>query len=283
MDVFPVTAAAHMSGPYSLSMVMLEKFLSDEPRGNVADIVFMLLGYQSAYQNIFESLSDVFREPYIPIIEDFYNNQYALTTLEIQLTDALLLNEGLIVANKMLQPTFLDELNDPTSEIMGLIRENDTYNWAPDAPTRLYYCSADERVPARNSTLADSVLNQNGAINVASIDVNSTASHGDCTFSALLTAKDFFLSQLAAVSIKKESDTPVSLKIFPNPAQQYVQIDGFELPFYVEILSVSGQVKHQTPIQWSNRIDLTMLQNGLYYLKIKTKDLVEIHPIQVHR
>jgi pimeloyl-ACP methyl ester carboxylesterase len=282
-DVYPVTAAAHMSGPYSLSEVMLEKFIVDVPSQNVADVVFMLLGYQSFYQSIFDSLSQVFVAPYDSIIQNFYEDQYALIALESQLINALQQNEDSILTKRMFQPAFLSQLNDSESEILQLIRENDTYDWAPNAPTRLYYCSPDERVPARNSTLADSVMNQNGAVDLESININASANHGDCTLFALLAAIDFFQGQITPVSSENAIAKTTSLQVFPNPAKDFVHVLGIDHFANIEIYSVSGQLIYRSKKEANEVLDVSTFREGIYYLKVATQMQTEIHPIQIIR
>lgn len=282
-DEFSVTAAAHMSGPYSLSEVMLEKFIVDVPSQNVADVVFMLLGYQSFYQSIYDSLSQVFVAPYDSIIQNFYEDQYALIALEGQLINALMQNEDSVLTKRMFQPAFLSQLNDPESEILQLIRENDTYDWAPNAPTRLYYCAPDERVPARNSTLADSVMNQNGAVDLEAININATANHGDCTLYALLAAINFFQGQMTPVSTESTIVKTPSFQVFPNPAQDYLHVLCNEPAVAVELFSASGQLVHRSKKQVNEAIDISTFKQGVYYLKIKTNQHTEIHPIQIIR
>ena len=69
--VYPVTAAAHMSGPYSISGVMRDLILSDVSYGSPAYIAYIMLGYNEVYGNLYNDINEIFIEPYVTSIENF--------------------------------------------------------------------------------------------------------------------------------------------------------------------------------------------------------------------
>lgn len=281
-ETFSVAGATHMAGPYSLSDVMLDKFLSDSEVMNVADMVFMILGYQSWYGTIYDSIPQVFKAPYDSIIANFYEQQYALTALEAQLGNALLVNEDTIVAKLMLQDSFLMEMLDTMSEVRQLVQQNDTYNWAPNAPTRLIYCGADERVPPRNATLADSVMNALGATDLISININATAGHGDCALFSLLASIEFFNNWMLPVSTKDLLSAQRQFEVFPNPANDRIWLAGPADAQQVEIHSSNGELV-QRITGYAQSIDLSIISPGYYVLRIWSDSGIESHPFVVQR
>src|SRR5690606_21394525 len=150
--VYPVTAATHMSGPYSISGVMKDLILSDESYGNPAYIAYIVLGYEVIY-DLFDTVGDIFKDPYAGDIDSFYQGQITLGALNSRLLQELALG-GNTVIKRMLHDSIVNILeNVPDDPINLALLDNDTYNWAPEAPTRLYYCGADEQVPFENSII----------------------------------------------------------------------------------------------------------------------------------
>lgn len=76
---FTVTAAAPMSGPYSISGVMRNLILTDAVYYYPAYIPNTALSYQTVYGNIFTQPSDIFRPAYAGVITQFYAGQITLT------------------------------------------------------------------------------------------------------------------------------------------------------------------------------------------------------------
>ena len=92
-------------------------------------------------------------------------------------------------------PQFVSDMeSNPEFHVNQILKENDTYNWAPRAPTRLYYCSGDEVVPHENSLVADSVMNENRAPDIMGVDLGADLGHSACARPALLASIDFFNS-----------------------------------------------------------------------------------------
>src|SRR5690606_19642649 len=83
-------------------------------------------------------------------------------------------------------------VNDSLHPLNVALRENDTYNWAPKAPTRLFYCSGDDRVNFINSIVADSIMQRNGALDIQAFDLSPDLDHRECIGPAAIFAIIFF-------------------------------------------------------------------------------------------
>jgi hypothetical protein len=156
-DEFMVTAATHLSGPYSISGVMRDLMFSETNYLFIGFIPYLILGYQEVYGTIYDDLTDIFQPEFITSVEAFYNGQINLVELTIALIFLSSQNYGNSYPVTLFNP---DLVNDMTSDddhpLNVILRENDTFNWAPQAPTRIFYCMADEMVPFENSIVADS-------------------------------------------------------------------------------------------------------------------------------
>ncbi len=270
-EEFEVTAAAHMSGPYSVSGVMRDLMFSEEDYDFPGFIPFVIFGYQEVYGDVYEDLTDIFRQDFIPAIEGFYNGDVTLTGMTILLVLTMQQEFGNQHPVNLFNPALVEALQEDENHPINIrLRENDTYDWAPQAPTRIFYCTADNMVPWQNSFIADSVMQANGAVDLQTIDVNATFDHEQCAVPAMLATLDFFNS-FQETSVADISRFP-DIQISPNPANGIIQITGLEeyQSCQFQILDLSGRVlleNHSTPF-----VNLEKLPAGVYLLRISGRD-----------
>jgi hypothetical protein len=99
------------------------------------------------------------------------------------------------VPKLILQPFQVDSfINDSVNNFLRVrLRENNTYNWLPTSPIKMYYCQGDHSVPYQNSIVAYHHFIANGAGSlVDTVDVNPTLDHYPCAQFAILTATSWF-------------------------------------------------------------------------------------------
>ena len=205
-----VTAAAHMSGPYSISDVMLnEVILADETFLYPGFLPYTLLAYQAVYDDLDEPLDEIFRAPYVPLVQAFRDGYETgavrLDTLNAQMLRTYAATEGNddFFPSRYLLPDFVTALQTPGNKYVAALRDNDTYDFTNPTPTRLYYCLADDQVRFRNSTLAADSLNARGASDTEAIDVDSDADHGECVVPAVAAAAPFFAQYAEVVGTEE--------------------------------------------------------------------------------
>jgi hypothetical protein len=153
---FRVTAAAPASGPYDLyetSRVVLSRSIIYVPSSLYA--IYAVAAYQATY-NVAERL-DQLLTPSASAIGD-----RLLTTGMTQAEWAPLVPR---VARDALQPEVLDAvLNNPQHPLSVALRANQTYDWLPTAPLKMYYAEGDIDVPfAVNATAAADHMRALGA------------------------------------------------------------------------------------------------------------------------
>lgn len=266
---FAVTAAAPLSGPYSIGEVMRNLILTDQVYLYPAYIPNTALSYQTVYGNIFTNLTDLFKPAYATLIDKFYKNQIGLSQLNDQLIALLTTNEGSCRPFKMLQENAVEAIKtNPDHPVNVALQANNTYNnWLPKAPMRLFYCMADDQVPFQNSVLARDTLTAIGAPNFDAIDVNATANHGGCVVPALTSTVFFFAGFQQIGTVGTASPWRVgSLDISPNPAQEMVQIRNIEARGELRIFGEQGQVLYRAALEpGDHSLDLSELPAGVYY------------------
>ena len=87
-----------------------------------------------------------------------------------------------------------------------------------------------------------------------------------------LTPAYAYNSNLEALNIKSkfhEDLTPSELNIFPNPAGEYIQFSfGMQNPVAYSILSTTGKIVSRGNLNDSNKINISNLRNGIYFLQV---------------
>jgi len=266
---FTVTASAPLSGPYDISGVMADVMTGPATYNQPGYAPYVVLGYQEAYGNIFNNLSDVFAAPYDSIVGVMYDGTNSLGAINPLLPS---------VPRDMFDSTWLDGfINDPQNPLRIAVEDNDLYNWKPEDPMRILYCLADELVPAQNSLVAYNAFIAAGSTTVSAFDVNSNGTHSSCALPAILGAKAWFDSlavdtcpPVAPVGIR-ENIAP-QFALFPNPAKEQVTVE-FANPdhakYQVSILDISGRVRKQAATTTDAfLLDIELLPPGMYLLKV---------------
>lgn len=270
---FQVTAAAHLSGPYSISGVMRDVMLSNDIYYYPAYLPNTMLSYQSAYGNIYQQLTDVLKPVYAAEVDKFIKGALNLSELNTNLIALLTANEGASRPVAMFQPDVVAAVsNDPGHPVNVALKANDVYEWSPKAPTRIFYCTADDQVPYRNSVVAWQTMRNNGAADLQALDVNSTANHGQCVTPALTSTIIFFagLQQLGTVPTG-EAIQGERLLIYPNPTKGLVQIP--ELPGHgqLTVSDLTGRVRFSIPAgPDASEVDLGSMPAGVYQIRFET-------------
>lgn len=176
---FEVTASVPMSGPYDVSGAQSMGLFNNGVYETPGYLPYVILGYQEAYGNIYQDLSEIFVAPYDTMVERLFNGFNSLSS-----------SNNLLPRNvvQMLQPAFYNDfINNPNNVMRIALRDNDVYDWVPRAPTYLLYCNGDEQVYAENSLVAYQTMTANGATNVIKKDWGNRT-HTGCLMYALIDA-----------------------------------------------------------------------------------------------
>lgn len=271
-DEFTVNASAPMSGPYSISGAMRSALLSDEPYFYQGYLAYTALSYNEAY-GLFDSVEAYFKPPYAEPIEQFYQGAITLSTLNSTLIDLLTTNEGAPIPRYMLQDSLLTALEDENSDhpILQALEANDVYDWAPQAPTRLYYCTADDQVAFTNSILADSVMNANGAPDVLAVDAGTTLNHTECIQPATVAGAIFFLGYRELISNTSAFTPDWNLRVFPNPVSNILYLRELPSGATLQLMNTNGQILfEQIAAGPTTELKMSPYPAGLYLLKVNT-------------
>jgi len=182
-DELHITASCPMSGPYDVSGVQSEVITNDSVFSQPAFLPFVMFSYDEVYHLIYND-HQVFNAPYDTTLRPLFNGNYSTGDVN----DAMP-----AIPNLILNPSMLDSFRtDPNHYFRVALRDNDVYDWAPQAPTRICYCDADEQVYYQNSFVAYNHWVANGAPNVDIIQISPNYNHSECARYALIYGKWWF-------------------------------------------------------------------------------------------
>ena len=187
---FPVRASAPMSGPYDLSGTA-SRLLASNPTYASSVVYGALLGAaMTRTYNLTANLNGLFIPPADATAAALITG--TVSSAQLGALPAQVRSE--------FQPTFLAALAaDSTHPFWRALRDNDLLDWAPRAPTRLYYGGADRDVDPTNAPTAAAHMQAAGAPNVAAVDVGATLDHGGAVVPATVAGRLFFDSVRAGL------------------------------------------------------------------------------------
>ena len=281
-DEFTVTAAVLMSGPYDITGTTRDFMLNETAYGFPSYLAHTVRGYKEVNNNFYEQLTDIFKPKYAEVIGRFQHQpDFGLSALNDTLISILTKEFGQPISKFMIQDAVIEafEKRDTNNIFYRTLLNNNLYNWVPKAPTRLYYCEADEQVPYTNAIVADSVMNSLGAKDVSSLSLGRTLNHFGCAIPAYLNASTFFRGfQPVATQPKVEGNK--GIRIAPNPVDQEIFLSSTEVlsnfvPSTYKILDGVGKIV-QTGQLLDNVIGVNDLDAGVYFLTLTHQQSVSV-------
>jgi len=261
---FTVTAVAPGSGPYDLSGTTRAALLAEEP-SEAFFLAFTMLSYQYVYGNLWNDPSEAFVAPLDSLLPLAYDRRTAPVALPLPDT-----------ARHILQPAYLAAVEQDSLHPAALaLRANDLYDWAPQAPVRMYYCEADEIVPFQNALVAEAGFQQNGAAQVDLRSAGQELGHEPCAIPTFLGTKlwlDTFRDTCGAAPTSVAELTEAPLLVFPNPACGHFSLSHIEGDLQeVELTDLRGRRLRRWD-QPQARYSLGQLPAGLYLLRVQRAD-----------
>ncbi len=263
-----IIAGAPCSGPYNISDTQTDVILSGDPYSNPGYVVYVIMSYELVYGNIYEDLTDVIEQPYANEVAPYFDgmqDEYNMDVVNAILPENI---EELLVDSVL--ENFENNANHP---LRVALRDNDNYDWTPQVPLRMFYCTGDEQVSFENSIDAEEAMLQNGAEDVAAINSMPETSHANCVFPALTDAFEFF-TQIAppCAVLNTRVENPRELKFYPNPTAGFITLSIEEKVGKVAVQDLSGRVVFLSNIASNSSIlDLGSLPPGVYIISLKTE------------
>lgn len=266
---FQVKGVAPASGPYNLAGSQAQVFIDDLPYSNPGYVVYLLLGMNRAYGNIFNSVDEILKAPYDTLIPPFFDGTWDMDTVN-QLLPAQISG---YLEDSVLQSFIADTLGQQ-HPIWQALNRNTNYDWRPNMPLRMYYCTNDEQVGFQNSLDALQAMRAQGAPSVAAIN-RGNLDHGGCVSPSISASVGFFDSvavSCAAFTGLEHYVSQPAWRLYPNPSQGWIRIDsdGPQRDIELVLFNRQAQVVHQQKSRSGERLRLADLPAGLYFYHINS-------------
>jgi len=276
-DEFTVTAASHMSGPYSISEKMIDFTLGDEEYGFSGYLASTSLSVKAAFPDLLADyeVEDIFKPQYVEHVNDFAAENITLFQLNAVLEAGLIADVGITTPKDLLLPGIVDALkNDPDHPLSQAMQMNDVYDWSPQAPTRLMYCSGDDQVTFENAILAEEVMLANGAADLEAIEQGAALDHGGCISPATIGTVFFFNDHRELLSsngnVIEESLSQMKLSQLENSI--YTIVDPAIVKMENPQIFISDMQGRNLIVNQINRdqftLDVSSVSSGMYVISI---------------
>ena len=228
-DEFPLSGAVPGSGPYDISGTQFPQTFEFETYSNPAYLAYNVIGWNSVYGTLYDDLSEVFQEPYASTMLDLFDGTNDAETINNACPSTL---------EEFLQPGLVEEIqNDPMHPFHLAALDNDVYQWIPEAPVEMYYCTQDEQVFYQNALVADAWMTENGSTLHSSTNLGAY-DHGQCAGLAIFGGTLWIQARVEACTDGVLEAWP-RLGMHPNPASDQIRLAGAQTSTPWKVVSMA--------------------------------------------
>ena len=233
---FTVTASAPGSGPYDMSGAQLDMVASFDPYSVPGYLPYVIQSYQHVYGDLYDSIPEIYVPPYDETIPPLLDGSVGFGELNAAMPP---------VPRDIIQPAYADVFfTDPTHPAFLALKDNNVFEWVPEAPVLFNYCRSDEEVTYENTIIASEWMIDNGAADIEVIERDSTISHFECAQPSILFSKFWFDGQAnfcgSDVGIQDLAKENV-VSMYPNPnGSGSISFTNSE-PIVVEVFDLLGR------------------------------------------
>lgn len=274
-EEFTVTAAAPGSGPYYMSGHQLDMVAAFDTYAVPGYLPYLIIAYQSVYGNLYTDYADIFAPPYDETLPPMINGEFDMWELNLAMPDTprLAIREDYaeLFFNDTLHPAYL------------ALKDNDVYDWVPNAPVLLNYCGSDEEVTPLNTLFTEQHMNMLGATNVTSIERSSTLGHFECANPTLLFSKIWFDGMVEwCTSSVGENSGLASVSIYPNPVTDGILQLTNTTPLDVTLSDMSGRVMLRTRAIHANAtVEVKGCAPGMYLVTLSNGQAQQVQRVVI--
>ena len=256
-DEFPLSGAVPGSGPYDISGTQFPQTFEFETYSNPAYLAYNVIGWNSVYGTLYDDLSEVFQEPYASTMLDLFDGTNDAETIHNACPSTL---------EEFLQPGLVEEIqNDPMHPFQLAALDNDVYQWIPEAPVEMYYCTQDEQVFYQNALVADAWMTENGSTLHSSTNLGAY-DHGQCAGLAIFGGTLWIQDRVEECATALEEASMSALRMYPNPASGRVTLVGVQA---TETWSLSTWTGTLVRTGQGPAVDVSNLPSGMWMVRVE--------------
>ena len=153
IDEFNISVSFPMAGAYSMSGIMVDLMIAQQPYGEPFYFPYVLFAYLDAYPSI-GSVEEFLLPEYV-FLQDWFDGYHSSS----EINDAM----PSIPITIMKPEEILNFENNDDHLLRIALRENDLWDWTPHAPMYIFHGEGDELVPSSNAVLAYDQFLENGS------------------------------------------------------------------------------------------------------------------------
>jgi pimeloyl-ACP methyl ester carboxylesterase len=269
-DEFTVTASAPGSGPYDLSGEQFDMVASFDPYAQPGYLPYLIQSYQHVYGNMYTTLQEIYVSPYDQTLPPLLDGNFTMGQLNAAMP---------AVPREIFQQAYQDAFfSDPQHPAQVALRDNDVYEWVPEAPVMFNYCRNDEEVTYLNTIVASEYMIANGATDIQVIERDTVIGHFACAQPSILFSKFWFdeMAELCTGSLGiEEASSANGFSIYPNPVTDGTVQFSNDHKMMVRVLDVRGrELISAKQISANGSLNLTGIPKGIVLLEITQDEMI---------
>jgi len=261
---FTVTASAPGGGPYDMSGNQFDMVAAMEPYSVPGYLPYVILSYQSIYGGFYDDYSEIFVSPYDETLPPLFNGEYGFDAINAAMPE---------IPRLIINPDYEEAFfSDPDHPFMLALRDNDVYDWVPDAPVLFNYCTSDEEVTYLNTIFTVDHMIGLGAENIEAVNRSDELSHYECANPSLLFSKIWFDGMVEWCTTGVTEDVAsLSVDVYPNPVTDGVLHLSNTVPVDITLSDLSGRILLIERANTANaKVALPSLISGMYLVTVRT-------------
>ncbi len=229
---FPLTAAIPGSGPYDISGTQFPLTFESATYSNPAYLAYNVIGWNSYYGTLYTELSEIFQEPYATTLPPLFDGTHSAEVINAACPPTL---------EELVQPGLIEGiLSDPSHPFMVAAQENDVYNWVPEVPVEMLYCTLDEQVFYQNALVAYSWMAEAGSTTATATNLGAY-NHGECAGLAIFGGTLWIEGLVSDCTVDLDEVSSDALRAFPNPSANGFTLAGIDANMPWEVWTLRGQ------------------------------------------
>ena len=267
---FVVTASAPGSGPYDMSGAQQEMVAAFEPYAVPGYLPYVIQSYQHVYGNLYDSIQQIYVPPYDQTLPPLLDGSVGFGDLNAAMPS---------IPRDIIQPAYADLFfNDPNHPAFLALKDNDVYEWVPEAPVLFNYCRSDEEVTFQNTIIASEWMITNGAPSIEVVERDTALSHFECAQPSIFLSKLWFdeMAEFCTSGVGVEEQAALAgIEMYPNPngtgLVQFTHTETIE----VSVLDVLGRtVLPFIQLEPNGSIDVSKFNSSMMLVQIKSGDAI---------
>jgi hypothetical protein len=219
---------------------------------------------------MYTTLQEIYVSPYDQTLPPLLDGNFTMGQLNAAMP---------AVPREIFQQAYQDAFfSDPQHPAQVALRDNDVYEWVPEAPVMFNYCRNDEEVTYLNTIVASEYMIANGATDIQVIERDTVIGHFACAQPSILFSKFWFdeMAELCTGSLGiEEASSANGFSIYPNPVTDGTVQFSNDHKMMVRVLDVRGrELISAKQILANGSLNLTGIPKGIVLLEITQDEMI---------